>query len=187
MRNRHQRISASLCRTSQVLKCSGFACTRLIKKADTSSSLPRKFSLDVFTHAHGETCVQLLLCLCVVFAPRFFSLLSRWMLFRGQPLEQLFPWTVIPDFTFVANVCKPEEVQGVKIGYLVHMARRQENILYHFYPNRFEIYKRLNLNILPADRLLLDFPFKVEKESLPLQGELGYLIPHVPEEQREDV
>ncbi|EPR61755.1 hypothetical protein TGGT1_409260 [Toxoplasma gondii GT1] len=131
--------------------------------------------------------MQLLLCLCVVFAPRFFSLLSRWMLFRGQPLEQLFPWTVIPDFTFVANVCKPEEVQGVKIGYLVHMARRQENILYHFYPNRFEIYKRLNLNILPADRLLLDFPFKVEKESLPLQGELGYLIPHVPEEQREDV
>ncbi|CBZ52482.1 conserved hypothetical protein [Neospora caninum Liverpool] len=110
-----------------------------------------------------------------------------WMLFRGQPLEQLFPWTVIPESTFVANVCKPEEVQGVKIGYLVHMARRQENILYHYYPHRFEIYKRLNLNILPADRLLLDFPFKVEKKNLPLQGELGYLIPHVPEEQREDV
>ncbi|PFH32796.1 hypothetical protein BESB_014080 [Besnoitia besnoiti] len=110
-----------------------------------------------------------------------------WMLFRGQPLEQLFPWTEIPEWTFVANICKPEEVQGLKLGYLVHMANRQENILHHYYPHRFEIYKRLNLCVLPADRLLLDFPFKVQKENLPEQGALGYLIPHVPPEQREDV
>ncbi|PHJ18518.1 transmembrane protein [Cystoisospora suis] len=113
--------------------------------------------------------------------------LRWWMMFRGQPLEQLFHWTVIPDAALVADICKPEEVQGLKIGYVVHMANRQEGVLYHYYPSRFEIYKRLNLNILSADRLLLDFPYKVDKEQLPLQGELGYMIPHVPPQHMQDV
>nr|PIL99784.1 putative transmembrane protein [Toxoplasma gondii COUG] len=77
MRNRHQRISASLCRTSRVLKCSGFACTRLIKKADTSSSLPGSFP-QTFLRMHMERHV----CSCFS-AFVLSSLLGFFLFFQG--------------------------------------------------------------------------------------------------------
>ncbi|OEH79677.1 hypothetical protein cyc_06861 [Cyclospora cayetanensis] len=107
-----------------------------------------------------------------------------WMFFRQHPIVQLGRDAVIPPSCLVADVCKPEEVQGLCIGEIVYQARLQEPVLYHHYPQRYELFRQFGLAILPAERLILSYP-KVETDKEELAPR-GFTLKELPEAIREE-
>ena len=66
----------------------------------------------------------------------------------------------------------------------MHQARLQEPVLYHHYPQRYELYRQFGLSVLPAERLILSCP-SVEgdrEEMLPR----GFALKELPMDLREE-
>ncbi|SCN12300.1 conserved Plasmodium protein, unknown function [Plasmodium malariae] len=72
---------------------------------------------------------------------------------RGHPIT-ICPFDKIQFDTFSMDFCKPEEIQGLHLGYLVIQAQTHEKIFWNNYRDRFEFMKGLEINIRSADDLI---------------------------------
>ncbi|CAA9987928.1 conserved Plasmodium protein, unknown function [Plasmodium knowlesi strain H] len=72
---------------------------------------------------------------------------------RGHPIV-ITPMDRIQFDTFSMDFCKPEEIQGLRLGFLIIQAQAHEKIFWNNYQDRFDFMKGLEINIRSADELI---------------------------------
>ncbi|CRG99794.1 conserved Plasmodium protein, unknown function [Plasmodium relictum] len=72
---------------------------------------------------------------------------------RGHPIV-ISPFEKIQFDVFSMDFCKPEEIQGLFLGYLIIQAQTHEKIFWNNYRDRFDFLKNLEINIRSADELI---------------------------------
>ncbi|CAI7720167.1 conserved Plasmodium protein, unknown function [Plasmodium vivax] len=72
---------------------------------------------------------------------------------RGHPIV-ITPMDRIQFDTFAMDFCKPEEIQGLRLGFLIIQAQAHEKIFWNNYQDRFDFMKGLEINIRSADELI---------------------------------
>ncbi|GAB66200.1 fusion protein, partial [Plasmodium cynomolgi strain B] len=72
---------------------------------------------------------------------------------RGHPIV-ITPMDRIQFDTFPMDFCKPEEIQGLRLGFLIIQAQAHEKIFWNNYQDRFDFMKGLEINIRSADELI---------------------------------
>ncbi|VWU49498.1 conserved protein, unknown function [Hepatocystis sp. ex Piliocolobus tephrosceles] len=72
---------------------------------------------------------------------------------RGHPIV-ITPFDKIQLDTFSMDFCKPEEIQGLHLGFLIVQAQLHEKIFWNNYRDRFDFMKGLEINIRSADELI---------------------------------
>ncbi|SOV73939.1 conserved Plasmodium protein, unknown function [Plasmodium sp. gorilla clade G3] len=72
---------------------------------------------------------------------------------RGHPIV-ISPYDKIQFDVFPMDFCKPEEIQGLYLGYLIVQAQAHEKIFWNNYRDRFDFLKGLEINIRSADDLI---------------------------------
>ncbi|UKJ88992.2 hypothetical protein MACJ_002238 [Theileria orientalis] len=77
--------------------------------------------------------------------------------FRGFPVSQIPPTLVIPKTTLPAKFGKPEEIQGLKLGRLFYSAVDQIQVIYKYYPDRFQFIKDMGLDVLLRTQIKLGY------------------------------
>ncbi|KAK1441955.1 hypothetical protein BgAZ_502870 [Babesia gibsoni] len=76
---------------------------------------------------------------------------------RGFPIDEMSPSLVVSNAELVAKWGKPEEIQGMKLGYVVHSALDQLQVLRKYYPQRFEFLHEMGLVQLCQEEIDLGY------------------------------
>ncbi|ORM40250.1 uncharacterized protein BXIN_2073 [Babesia sp. Xinjiang] len=76
---------------------------------------------------------------------------------RGHPIMDMPPQMVISNAELVAKWGKPEEIQGLKLGYIFYTAIDQIQVLRRYYPERYEFLKGMGLDYLWQDEVDLGY------------------------------
>ncbi|KAK2195079.1 hypothetical protein BdWA1_003379 [Babesia duncani] len=90
--------------------------------------------------------------------------------FRGHEIESMEPHAEIGN-TVVAKFGKPEEIRGLKIGYLVYSAIDQMQMLCRYYPYRFQFLKDLGFARLAQEYLVLGYKPMPHAKTNPLNDQ----------------
>ncbi|BAM41293.1 conserved hypothetical protein [Theileria orientalis strain Shintoku] len=77
--------------------------------------------------------------------------------FRGFPVSQIPPGLIIPRTTLAAKFGKPEEIQGMKLGRLFYLAMDQIQVIYKYYPERFQFIKDMGLDVVLTMQMKLGY------------------------------
>ncbi|SCM06519.1 conserved Plasmodium protein, unknown function [Plasmodium chabaudi adami] len=72
---------------------------------------------------------------------------------RGHPIV-ITPFEKIQFQTFSMDFCKPEEIQGLYLGFLIVQAQSHGKMFWNNYRDRFDFMKGLEINIRSADELI---------------------------------
>ncbi|SCP04255.1 conserved Plasmodium protein, unknown function [Plasmodium ovale] len=72
---------------------------------------------------------------------------------RGHPII-VTPFDKIQFHSFSMDFCKPEEIQGLHLGFLIVQAQTHEKMFWNNYRDRFDFMKGLEINIRSADQLI---------------------------------
>ncbi|GFE53982.1 hypothetical protein BaOVIS_013860 [Babesia ovis] len=76
---------------------------------------------------------------------------------NGHPIMDMPPNLVISDKEIVAKWGKPEEIHGLKLGYLFYSALDHIQVLKKYYPERYEFLMDMGIDYLPSEEIDLGY------------------------------
>lgn len=76
---------------------------------------------------------------------------------RGHPILEIPPNLVVSQAELVAKWGKPEEIQGLKLGYVFYSAMDQIQVLRKYYPQRYDFLNEMGVNYIFQEEVDLGY------------------------------
>ncbi|GBE62383.1 hypothetical protein, conserved [Babesia ovata] len=88
--------------------------------------------------------------------------------FRGHPIMDMDPHLVISNAELVAKWGKPEEIQGLKLGYIFYSAMDQIQVLKKHHPERYEFLTEMGISHIWHEDFDLGYRSTPHEKSAPM-------------------